>query len=1189
MHIQPHVSKLASTGADRRLARWLPILTFVTLGLTGCFDDDTGSGSTDNIGDPAMYTVTATAGEGGAISPKSASVNRGETTSFTVTSDTGYSIESISGCGGSLSNHVYTTGAITGDCSITARFTQAPPAVMHAIDVTALPAEGGTVSGSGTYGDGAEVTVTATASAGYDFINWTVAGAEVSTSASYSFNAAGERDLVANFAASGGSGVPAYMVNAIAGEGGAVSPESVSVDQGEMASFTVIPNTGYSLAEVSGCGGTLSGNTYTTGGITEACEVTASFALNTYTVSTSAGTGGTISATEQSVAHGSTATFTVTPEAGYHIDGVSGCNGTLNGDTYTTGMVTEACEVKASFAINTYTVSAMAGLGGNLSPAEQRVEHGSTATFTVSAEAGYGLLNMSGCGGTLSGGTYTTGEITEACEVTASFVVTLGAPQAVRAIAGGGRITVSWSAVSDAESYALYWGESSDIDPDVFGSYQESQSGILATDYTLTGLENGSTYYVVVTARAGSAEGPGSAEVSAMPVAPRFAYVVNNRDDSVSTYVADSETGRLKWIGKAAAGVEPYSVTVHPMGQYAYVTNDDSNSISQYTIGSDGRLSPMTTASVATGARPTSVVMDPSGQYAYVANFGANSLSQYTIGSDGGLAPMTPPTVSAGTGAFFITIDPTGKYVFVANVNGDNVSQFTIESDGSLSAMDSATVAVGADPISVTVDPSGQYAYVVNRNSDSISQFIISADGSLTPMATATVATGLEPFSIGIDPAGQFAYVANWGSGDVSQYTIESDGSLSPMPVATVAAGSNPRFVSVDPSGQFVYVANYNGDSVSQFTVGADGSLAPMAPASVAGYSGAITMAITGGVEVKTVPRFAYVANAGSQNVSQYTIDTNGGFVPMSPATVAVVASWGEPDSITVDPSGKYAYAADWVFVLQYTVGSDGRLSPMADATVQAGNSPIDVTVHPSGRYVYVVNNVSDDVSQFTVGSDGSLSAMTPASVAAGTGPESISVDPSGRYVYVGNRGSDNVSQYSVGADGRLSPMTPATVAAGNSPTSVAVDPTGRYAYVTNYTAGSAAVSQYAIAGDGSLSPMTPATVAAGVYPTAVTVDPSGQYAYVANSWFGDISQFAIASDGRLSSLAAEAVATGDFPTSITVDPSGRYVYAANSAFNGNTVSQYSIEPDGSLSSINPATVTAGSAPSSVVTVGAYQ
>jgi hypothetical protein len=43
-------------------------------------------------------------------------------------------------------------------------------------------------------------------------------------------------------------------------------------------SFLVTPDTGYQLASVTGCGGTLNGTMYTTGAVTADCAVAASFA-----------------------------------------------------------------------------------------------------------------------------------------------------------------------------------------------------------------------------------------------------------------------------------------------------------------------------------------------------------------------------------------------------------------------------------------------------------------------------------------------------------------------------------------------------------------------------------------------------------------------------------------------------------------------------------------------------------------------------------------------------------------------------------------------------------------------------------------------------------------------------------------------------------------------------------------------
>ena len=64
------------------------------------------------------------------------------------------------------------------------------------------------------------VTVTATPSTGYNFVNWTEGATVVSTSASYTFTASGNRTLVANF-----TQVPTYAITTSASPtaGGATS------------------------------------------------------------------------------------------------------------------------------------------------------------------------------------------------------------------------------------------------------------------------------------------------------------------------------------------------------------------------------------------------------------------------------------------------------------------------------------------------------------------------------------------------------------------------------------------------------------------------------------------------------------------------------------------------------------------------------------------------------------------------------------------------------------------------------------------------------------------------------------------------------------------------------------------------------------------------------------------------------
>ena len=67
--------------------------------------------------------------------------------------------------------------------------------------IVSATATNGTVSGTGTYQEGATATLTATPNTGYKFVNWTKGGVEVWTEATYSFPVTENVELVANFEA----------------------------------------------------------------------------------------------------------------------------------------------------------------------------------------------------------------------------------------------------------------------------------------------------------------------------------------------------------------------------------------------------------------------------------------------------------------------------------------------------------------------------------------------------------------------------------------------------------------------------------------------------------------------------------------------------------------------------------------------------------------------------------------------------------------------------------------------------------------------------------------------------------------------------------------------------------------------------------------------------------------------------
>ena len=87
------------------------------------------------------------------------------------------------------------TFTVTGNRQLTANF----EIQNCTITVMADPTEGGDVTGGGTYNIGQNCTLTATPATGYDFVNWTKNGVQVSTNATYIFNTTESATYVAHF------------------------------------------------------------------------------------------------------------------------------------------------------------------------------------------------------------------------------------------------------------------------------------------------------------------------------------------------------------------------------------------------------------------------------------------------------------------------------------------------------------------------------------------------------------------------------------------------------------------------------------------------------------------------------------------------------------------------------------------------------------------------------------------------------------------------------------------------------------------------------------------------------------------------------------------------------------------------------------------------------------------------------
>ncbi|MCU7829928.1 MAG: lactonase family protein [Candidatus Thiodiazotropha sp. (ex Myrtea sp. 'scaly one' KF741663)] len=703
---------------------------------------------------------------------------------------------------------------------------------------------------------------------------------------------------------------------------------------------------------------------------------------------------------------------------------------------------------------------------------------------------------------------------------------------------------------------------------------------------------------------------PGPAPV---PVA-RFAYVANTGDDTISVFIANNTTGQLIHHGYTLTGDGPTSLTIDPSGLFAYTTNANSTDISLLTIDSlsgelnlaDCNLDTGATDNCFTNGTPVSLAFESTGRYAYVANHNIDTISVHAKDPSGALSALgivqapIDVTLSGSSGPTQIRVHPDKDVLYVVHDGSSDVGVYDINtSDGTLlEAAGSPIVSGGTGAMDMAITPDGQYAYVANQTSGNLGVFSIDAAGLLVANGS-VLPTGGTPHALAMDASGQWLYmISREASGTVSVFEIQTDGTLLQINCSGATQncplGNLPESVAIDITGQFISITNSGDNSVNVFTIDqTSGELTDTRTLSARSAPSAVAY-LSDLVEATVTPRFAYVANEASIDVSAYLIDaSNGALSPIGTPT----ATAGTPSSVVVDPTGRFAYVANRSTdnISAYRINSGtGALtefsgSPFDIETNQTG--PQSITIDPSGRFAYVAIS-TDVISAFSIdSSSGALTLLTGSPFVAGDNPGSITVDPTGRFAYATNLISDDVSAYSIDpSTGALSAIG-LTVPAGNGPVSIDIDPTGRFAYVANtsFINGGFFVSAFEInASTGALTELTGSPYPAGSGPISVAVDPLGQFVYVANLTSNNVRVYSIdVSTGELT--PGSTFSTGVDPQSITIDPTGQFVYVAN--WSSNDISAYTIdESTGVLSTITGQPFTAGgSRPFSITTTGVVQ
>jgi hypothetical protein len=347
-----------------------------------------GSGSSSS----SSYGITASAGSNGSISPSGTTyVSSGNSQTFTITPNYGYRVDIVYVDGASVGAITsYTFSSVTTSHTISANF------ALNTFAITASAGANGTITPSGSisvnYGGSQAFTITPVS--GYHITAVLVDGVTVGTSGTYTFsNIATAHTISATFA------INTYSLIATTGANGVVSPAgTTTVNFGASQIYTITPNTGYHVAGVLVDNAQVGALTsYTFPSVISDHTISASFAINTYTLNSLAGSNGTISPSGAKVVdYGSSQTYTITPATGYHVfdvqlDGVS--VGAVT--TYQLTNIVATHTIAVGFAINTYTLTPTTGQHGTISPSvETTVNYGDSVTFTIKPQMGYAIADV---------------------------------------------------------------------------------------------------------------------------------------------------------------------------------------------------------------------------------------------------------------------------------------------------------------------------------------------------------------------------------------------------------------------------------------------------------------------------------------------------------------------------------------------------------------------------------------------------------------------------------------------------------------------------------------------------------------------------------------------------------------------------------------------------------------------------
>jgi 6-phosphogluconolactonase (cycloisomerase 2 family) len=301
----------------------------------------------------------------------------------------------------------------------------------------------------------------------------------------------------------------------------------------------------------------------------------------------------------------------------------------------------------------------------------------------------------------------------------------------------------------------------------------------------------------------------------AVAYTPKFAYVTNATDKTISEFTVNDATGALTAVaGSPISDTNgPQSVVAAPSGAFVYTANSN-NSISEYTVNATtGALTKVAGSPITGFGNVGALVVDPTSTFVLILDSTKEVIDSYGINATtGALKSLT----SVGTVPAYpaIALDPTGTVAVAAS--GSVIDTYRVN-NGAMVPLVAGTVP-GVSVVSF--DQSSQYIFIAETNANTVLTYSL-----LTAKQLSSVAAGNGPTAVLAEPSGKYVYVANSGDGTVSAYSLSNATGVLKQIGTAIAAASGANALSYSNDGKYLYATDGTAGLVSIFLINANGSL----------------------------------------------------------------------------------------------------------------------------------------------------------------------------------------------------------------------------------------------------------------------------------------------------------------------------------------------------------------------------